>query len=266
SRPRAAAGPKAAPGGLVPDRHQVAIARVCAGARWDRKLVAELFLVDRREPPAAARRRAENAEHALPGAVDELDDAPGVADRIVLFAALRDPQQGAVADAGDLVRPRAARNAHADLGCGAVLGLVPLGGQRDQLAVGIARGDVGDHDWGQGPGVMQLLAAALDAAFVGKLAQHALERGAVGVLQAEGAGDLAGADLAGLLPDEGEEVVFGGEGREGWVWGRVTKIKSASKTRLWVEIWVRATAFASQAFCRRSAIECAGWAKSFAER
>src|SRR5262249_1187791 len=70
------------------DRHQVAIARVCAGARWDRKLVAELFLVDRREPPAAARRRAVNAEHALAGAVDELDDAPGVADRIVLFAAL----------------------------------------------------------------------------------------------------------------------------------------------------------------------------------
>ena len=53
----------------------------------------------------------------------------------------------------------------------------------------------------------------LDAAFVGEFAQHALERGAVGVLQAEGARDLAGADLAGLLADEGDDVVFGGEGR-----------------------------------------------------
>ena len=59
---------------------------------------------------------------------------------------------------------------------------------------------------------MQLLAAALDAAFVGELAQHALERGAVGVLQAEGARDLARADLAGLLADEGEQFVLGGEG------------------------------------------------------
>src|SRR6516162_7330776 len=192
-----------------------ATAGVCAGARWDRKLLAELFLVNRREPPAAAGRRAVNAEHALPGAVDELDDAPAVADRIVLFDALLDPQQGTVADAGDLVRPRVARNAHADPGSGAVLGLVPLRRQRDQLAVGVARGDVGEHDGGQGAGVMQLLAAALDQALVGKLAQHALEDGAIGVLQAEGARDLAGADLAGLLADEGEEVVFGGKGRLG---------------------------------------------------
>src|SRR5262249_30358330 len=94
-------------------------------------------------------------------------------------------------------RPRRKRPRVVGRGAGAVLGLVPLGGKRDQLAIGIARGDVGDHNRGQGPGVMQLLAAALDAAFVGELAQHALERGAVGVLQAEGAGDLAGADLAG---------------------------------------------------------------------
>ena len=58
---------------------------------------------------------------------------------------------------------------------------------------------------------MQLLAPALDVAFVGKLAQHALELGAVGVLEAESAGDLARADLAGLLADEGEELVFARE-------------------------------------------------------
>ena len=60
--------------------------------------------------------------------------------------------------------------------------------------------------------MVQLLAALLDAALVGELAQHALERGAVGVLEAEGARDLAGADLAGLLADEGEESSLEGSG------------------------------------------------------
>ena len=64
-------------------------------------------------------------------------------------------------------------------------------------------GDVGEHDVRQRAGLMQLLAAALDAAFVGELAQHLLEPRAVGILEAEGAGDLARADLAGLLADEG---------------------------------------------------------------
>jgi len=68
---------------------------------------------------------------------------------------------------------------------------------------------------GQAAGLVQLLAAALDCTLFGELAQHALERRAVGVFQSEGAGDFAGADLAGRLADEGEEVVFGGEGRFG---------------------------------------------------
>ena len=124
-----------------------------------------------RPPPPGG--RAENAEHALLAAVDELDDAPGVMDCIVLVAAILDPQQDAVADAGNLVRPRAAWNPDADLRGGAVLGLIPFGRDRDQFAVAVARGDVGDHDMGQGPGMVQLLAALLDAALVGKLAQHA---------------------------------------------------------------------------------------------
>jgi hypothetical protein len=35
-----------------------------------------------------------------------------------------------------------------------VLGLVPFSGERDQLAVGITRGDVGEHDMGQTAGLM----------------------------------------------------------------------------------------------------------------
>ena len=133
-------------------------------------------------------------------------------DRFALVAALLDPQQDPVADAGDLVRPRSARNSQPDLGGRAVLGLVPFGRKRDQLAVGIARRDVGDHNMGEGAGMVQLLAAAFDAALVSQLAQHGLERGAVGVLHAEGAGDLARADFSRLPADEGNEIVFGGKG------------------------------------------------------
>lgn len=84
-----------------------------------------------------------------------------------------------------------------------------------ELAVAVARGDVGHHNVGKGAGSVQLLMAALDNAVVGELAQHALERGAVGVLEPEGARDLAGADFAGLLADEGNDVVFGREVRFG---------------------------------------------------
>ena len=46
--------------------------------------------------------------------------------------------------------------------------------------------------------MMQLAAAGFDAAFVGKLAQHFLERDAVCVFQSEGARNFARADLAGI--------------------------------------------------------------------
>ena len=162
------------------DRNQVAILGLAAGARRNSKLAADLLLVDRHQPSAATGERAENPQDALPRAVDELDDAAGMTDCLVVLAGLFHAQQGAIADAGDLVGPGAARDVHADLRRGAVLGLVPFGRQRDQLAVGIAGGDVGQHDLRQGPGLMQLLAAALDLTVVGELSQHMLERDAVG--------------------------------------------------------------------------------------
>ena len=133
---------------------EIAVAGLAAGARRDGELAADFFLLNRHDPSAATRRGAENSEHTLAAAVDELDDAPAVADRIFFLAALLDPQQSAVADAGNLAGPGAARNAHANLGRGAVLGLVPFSGERDQLAVGITRGDVGEHDMGQTAGLM----------------------------------------------------------------------------------------------------------------
>ncbi len=143
--------------------------------------------------------------------VDDLDDAAAVADAVVRLGFL-DVQQHAVADAGGLAGPRLARGVNADFRRRAVRLLVPFVGGGDEVAVGVARGDVGEHGRGQGAGVMQLLAAFLDRAVVAEFAQHALEFGAHGVLQAEGAGDFAGADFAGLLADEGENVSLGGKG------------------------------------------------------
>jgi hypothetical protein len=51
-----------------------------------------------------------------------------------------------------------------------------------------------------------------DRAVGGHVAKQLLKLGAHGVLEAEGAGDLAGADLAGPLADESENVSLGGEG------------------------------------------------------
>jgi len=90
---------------------------------------------------------------------------------------------------------------------------VPFVGRGDQLAVGIARGNIGEHGGGQRAGVVQLLAPLLDRAFVGQVTQHALEFGAQRILETESAGDFAGADLAGPLSDEGENVGLGREGR-----------------------------------------------------
>ena len=65
---------------------------------------------------------------------------------------------------------------------------------------------------GKRAGVMQPFAPPLDMAFIGEFAQHAIERGAVGILGAEGARDLARADLAAALADEGEKLLARGQG------------------------------------------------------
>ena len=108
-----------------------------------------------------------------------------------------DAQQRAIADAGDFAGPRAARRDDVDDRRRAVRLFVPFGRPRQKFAVAVAAGDVGEHDRRQRAGVVQPFAPAVDVAFVGKFAQHAFERGAVGILGAEGARDFARADLAG---------------------------------------------------------------------
>ena len=174
------------------------------------KLAAKLLLVDRLQPSAAVREQAEYAKLALPGAIQDLDDAAGMADRAFL-GDLLGAQQRAVADAGDFVRARLARNMHADARRLAVLLGVPLGRNGDQFAVAVALGDIGEDHGGEGAGMVQFLAPFLDGALVLKVAQHVTQRSAVGVLQAERARDLAHAGLALVRADEGDNVFAGGE-------------------------------------------------------
>ncbi len=191
------------------DRDQVAVLGVAGGASRNSELLAEHFLVDRLEPSAAVRVFAEDPQHAVFGPVDDLDDAAGVADAVV-FVDFLDAQQHTVADAGGLAGAHLARRVNADFRRRAVRFLVPFVGRGDEIAVAIARGHVGEHGRGQGACVVQLLALLVDCAFVAEFAQHALELDAHGVLEAEGTGDFAGADFAGLFADESENVGFGG--------------------------------------------------------
>src|SRR5262249_35583405 len=107
--------------------------------------------------------------------------------------------------------------------------LVPFGRHCDQFAVAVELADVGKDDVREHTGMVQLFAPLFDAAFVGKLAQHALELDAVGIFHAEGARDLARADFAGLLADKREDLVLGralGSGR-----GSCHEKQSARDTR-----------------------------------
>ena len=88
---------------------------------------------------------------------------------------------------------------------------VPFGRPRQEFAVAVAAGDIGEHDRRQGAGTVQPLSSPLDVTAFGQFAQHVLERGTVGILGAERAGDLAGADIAGALADEGEKLLARGE-------------------------------------------------------
>ncbi len=62
--------------------------------------------ISRPPPPGKA---AEDPDHALLGAVENLDDAPGIGDRAFAFGELLDAQQRAVADAGGFARLELAR-------------------------------------------------------------------------------------------------------------------------------------------------------------
>jgi hypothetical protein len=58
---------------------------------------------------------------------------------------------------------------------------------------------------------MQPFAPPIDCPFIGQIAQHALERGAIGILGAEGARDFTDANLAAAFADEGDKFLARGQ-------------------------------------------------------
>jgi hypothetical protein len=84
---------------------------------------------------------------------------------------------------------------------------VPFGWSGHEFAIAIAAGDVGNNDRGQSAGVMQPFAPPIDPPFIGQIAKHALEGGAIGVLGAKSARDFTHPDLAAARADELDEFL-----------------------------------------------------------
>ncbi len=98
--------------------------------------------------------------------------------------------------------------------------LLPLGGRGDQVAVAVAGDDVGKHDLRQRAFLVQACSRALDLAVDFQFFQDFFQKDLVVAANAEGAGDLALADLCGrrlprrraLAGDKGENVLAGRHG------------------------------------------------------
>ena len=120
--------------------------------------------------------------------------------------------QRAVADARHgRARPRLARQGDEIFGAGRAR-RVPLRRLGDELAVAVAALDVGEDDAAAAgrPCGRSLLRRSTAPSSL-ELLQHLLQPDAVAALDAEGARDLALADLAGGVGDEGDEVFAGGK-------------------------------------------------------
>ena len=103
----------------------------------------------------------ENAQHAVLGMIDDLDDTAAMANA-VFFIGLFNSQQYAVADTGGFCRACLARQMNADFRCCAMRFLVPFVRCGNEIAVAVARSDVGKHCGGQGACMVQLLAPLFD--------------------------------------------------------------------------------------------------------
>ena len=156
-----------------------------------------------RPPPSG--RAAKDAEHAGLGVIDDLDDAAAIGapspSAASIRSSARSPTPAAVPGCG------AARHMDADFRRLAALDLVPFGRRGDQFAVAVAAGDVHHQRRRQRRRLLDLAAVLLDGAVVGQFAQDPFQLDAVGVLQAEFARDLAGADFARIGADERDEGV-----------------------------------------------------------
>ncbi len=104
------------------------------------------------------------------------------------------------------LRTLAAPREHQNFRCGAGI-VVPVDGLAQKLAIPVA-GDQANHEDGrQVAGPEQAFLASFQEAFVAQLAQHALKLDAGRADDAEMARDLALARLAGIIGDEGEDIL-----------------------------------------------------------
>ena len=158
------------------DADEIAVAGLAAIGLGDAELLVAHLLVHRHDA-AAARVRvfAEHAEDAPGGARQQLDHAAGIG-RPPGLVQRRDAHQCAIADARR-GRPSDARFAGRENRDARQRPerLFPFGRHGDQVAVAVARGDVGEHDLGQGAFLVQAGARALDLAFQLQFFQDFLE-------------------------------------------------------------------------------------------
>jgi hypothetical protein len=159
------------------DRDQVSVLGIGRCASRDRELLAEHFLVDGLQPAAAMRDLTEDAQYAVLGMVDDLDD-PTAMTNTAIFVGFFNSEKHAVTESGSFAGVRFAWGGDADLGRRSVCVLVPFVRRGDEITIAVASGHIREHGGGQGPRMMQLLPPLLDGAFVGQFAKHPFEVGA----------------------------------------------------------------------------------------
>ncbi len=182
------------------DADEIAVARLAPVFLGDDEIAAGLLLVDGLQPSGAVLLDPQHAEQTMARFRQQLDDPSGELRIVGAGVAVGlGAGQRAVADAGQrLAGPGSARRVDQYARRRAEFVLVPLDRRRDQLAVGVAPDDVDQRHGGQGAGLGEALAALLYRAVRREFAQEPLQLDLVGALDAEGARDLALADLAGL--------------------------------------------------------------------
>src|SRR5262245_25048101 len=113
---------------------------------------------------------------------NDLDDASRISDVVAVPSDLLGTDQDLIANPSDFAWPAPARHLDADLWGSPMCILVPFLWRGEQFTVCITPADIGHDDGGQGAGMMEFFATALDKAFVGEFAQDLFERGAIVVL------------------------------------------------------------------------------------
>ena len=134
-------------------------------SRRDGEFPAYHFLFDRLQSSAAMRNLAKYAKDTMLRMIDDPDHMAAISD-FILVLGLFDAQQHAIAEAGRVAGPDLAGRVNAYFRRGAMRVLIPFVGCRDEIAVAIARGHVGENCGRKGAGVVQFLAPPFDSSFV----------------------------------------------------------------------------------------------------